>query len=318
VKKIRLFFFFILPFAALAQSSGPGPALKSLWGSWRNDQFGYEMTMRLNTDGTGDFEGEEISYQLSGHILSIVLSGSTTEYKVSLSNDQLTLSGGDLDGAVTFSRSSAGQTQGAFGNTTSKLFGLWSDGKEMIDFRNDGHCVYAGETFPYRISKDQIVLVTSQGSVRMMYSLVGDRLTITMNGEPNTYNRVAGQASSSKRNGTGRQIPPELLGEWCSMNMQAQSQSSRCITLRADGTYLYKTESSRSVSTPDLFGATSNQGQDRGTWYVQDDRLHYQSATRGLGSFRLEKKNHPKNANDPMIVLDGEAFVTSISRSPWR
>ncbi len=316
---MRLLLLLLWPAITLAQGVSPDPAPKSVWGSWRNDQFGHEMTMRLNPDGTGDFDGEEISYLLSGHTLVISVSGVRTEYTIALKKDQLTLSGGDLDEPILFEKTPSGPTQGAFGNTTSKLFGLWSDGREMIEFRNDGYCVYAGETFPYRISKDQIVLVTPQGSVRMIYSMTGERLIITMNGEPNTYNRVAGQAHVSQPVvNTQKQIPPELLGEWCALNMQLQSQSSRCITLRADGSYLYKTESSRSANSGDLFGATSNQSQDQGTWYVQGDRLYYHSNISGLGSFRLEKKNHPKNANDPMIVLDGEAFVTTISRSPWR
>ncbi|HZV69137.1 MAG TPA: hypothetical protein VFG10_06315 [Saprospiraceae bacterium] len=32
----------------------------------------------------------------------------------------------------------------------------------------------------------------------------------------------------------------------------------------------------------------------------------------------LEQRNHPKNVNDPMIVLDGRAFVTAYNKPPWR
>ena len=37
-----------------------------------------------------------------------------------------------------------------------------------------------------------------------------------------------------------------------------------------------------------------------------------------LVSCKLEKRNHPKNVNDPMIVLDGDAFVTATQRPPWK
>jgi hypothetical protein len=99
---------------------------------------------------------------------------------------------------------------------------------------------------------------------------------------------------------------------------QGTSSSSRCITLNADGTYIYNSESSRSVNTPDYYGGTNAQNSDQGTWYVNGDRIYYNSQTTGQGSYRLEKRNHPKNVNDPMIVLDGEAYVTATQRPPWR
>jgi hypothetical protein len=51
---------------------------------------------------------------------------------------------------------------------------------------------------------------------------------------------------------------------------------------------------------------------------VQGDRIYYNSQTQGQGSYRLEKRNHPKNVGDPMIVLDGEAYVTATLKAPWR
>ncbi len=61
---------------------------------------------------------------------------------------------------------------------------------------------------------------------------------------------------------------------------------------------------------------TNSQGADRGTWYVQGDRIYHNSQTRGQGSYQLQKLNHPKN-RDPMIVLDGEAYVTYYQKPPW-
>lgn len=34
-------------------------------------------------------------------------------------------------------------------------------------------------------------------------------------------------------------------------------------------------------------------------------------------TFELEKRNHPKNVSDPMIVLDGQAYVATTAREPW-
>jgi hypothetical protein len=102
------------------------------------------------------------------------------------------------------------------------------------------------------------------------------------------------------------------------MNMNTNSQSSRCITLYADGTYYYTENSSRSVNTDAVSGGTASQGEDRGTWSVLGDRIYYHSRANGDGSYKLEKRNHPKNVNDPMIVLDGEPYVTTTQRAPWR
>jgi hypothetical protein len=102
------------------------------------------------------------------------------------------------------------------------------------------------------------------------------------------------------------------------MKSSTGSYSGRCITLRADGTYVYVEEGSRSVQTEEMAGGTASQGTDSGTWYVEGNRLYYQSATEGSGSYRLERRNHPVNTNDPMIVLDEEPFVTTVRRAPWK
>lgn len=113
-----------------------------------------------------------------------------------------------------------------------------------------------------------------------------------------------------------------IVGTWCAVDVnsynQGTSYSSSCITLNADGTYAYSSESSRDVNTNEFWAGTNSQGSDRGTWYVQGDRIYYNSQSKGPGSYRLEKRNHPKNVNDPMIVLDGATFVTQYQKPPWK
>ncbi len=41
------------------------------------------------------------------------------------------------------------------------------------------------------------------------------------------------------------------------------------------------------------------------------------SATGRVTTYQLEKRNHPKN-NDPMLLLDGQSFVTYYQKPPWR
>jgi hypothetical protein len=241
----------------------------------------------------------------------------------------MTLSGGDLEKPVTFSRkgtdtpnAEAGALPGdpAFSATDKKLFGLWSGNGEMIEFKSDGNCVYLGNSYPYKVSQGHIILTTAQGNVMMAYAVAGTQLNLTVNGQKVTYTKALGSGiSGSTPTATGGgNIPMELVGEWCYMNMTSNSQTSRCIKLRADGTYVYAYEGSRSVNTETLSGGTASQSGDRGTWYVQGDRIYYTSQSAGQGSYRLEKRNHPKNVGDPMIVLDGEPFVTTTARAPWR
>ncbi|HRX00234.1 MAG TPA: hypothetical protein P5280_12130, partial [Cyclobacteriaceae bacterium] len=199
------------------------------------------------------------------------------------------------------------------------LLGIWSGNGETIEFKNNGQCNYLGNTFGYQATSNQITLTARDGSVAFGYSIQGNQLTITGPSGKVTYTKGAtNNATASGSKG----VAMELVGKWCWINVNSTntggSSSSRCITLNADGTYFYESESSMSVNTDAFYGGTNSQGSDRGTWYVQGDRIFYNSQSTGQGSYRLEKRNHPKNVNDPMIVLDGEAYVTQTYRQPWR
>ncbi|MGB3080094.1 MAG: hypothetical protein WBB31_13500 [Saprospiraceae bacterium] len=98
----------------------------------------------------------------------------------------------------------------------------------------------------------------------------------------------------------------KIYGVW--HNSQDGYQMS--LILNEDGTGEFDGET--------LTGGTSSQADDQGTWYVQGDRLYVHSRTIGDASYKLEKRNHPKNVNDPMIVLDGRTFVTAYNKPPWR
>ena len=321
----------ILLFVSLSATAQIGTKVQQqkIYGIWQNSQFGYQMTLMLNPDGNGEFDGEPIKFVTQSTKLSITVASTTTDYVYTLQGNSLTLSGGDLDGQVTFTRSGspspvaaapADPVSPAYSNTTSKLIGLWSGNGEMIEFRSDGKCVYLGNTLSYQISQGHIILSTGQGNATFGYNVNASQLTLTANGQQVVYNKVNGATSSliSNNGGTTKEIPMELVGQWCYMNMNTNSQTSRCVVLNADGTYTYSSESSRSVNTDTFSGGTASQGADRGTWYVQGDRIYYNSQNSGLGSYRLEKRNHPKNVNDPMIVIEGEPYVTTTSRPPWR
>jgi hypothetical protein len=303
-------------------------------GLWQNSQFGYQMTLMLNPDGSGEFDGEIIKFTTLGNTLSITQNGIITKYTYTLQGNSLALSGVDLEGTVNFSRGGRDESipdvvpSGNLPDQTTAnpdaIIGIWSGNNEMIEFRNDGRCTYLGNTFQYQLSPGHVTLVTGQGNVMFAYLVKGDRLSLTGNNQTVTYSKGAARIDSGQQNRlTGKgQIAMELVGKWCYVNVNSYNSggsiSSTCITLNEDGTYEYYSESSRSVNTPDLSGGTSSQNSDRGTWYLQGDRIYYNSRTQGSGSYRLEKRNHPKNVNDPMIILDGEAYVTAYNKPPWR
>jgi hypothetical protein len=329
--KTSILFIFLVPLALSAQIGAKVQQQGKIFGLWQNSQFGYQMTLMLNENGTGEFDGETIKFTTTANKLSISQAGQTTAYTYSQQGNSLTLSGGDLDAAITFARaggadpipaivSTPSTKQPAGGDANAGLVGVWSGNGETIEFKSNGQCVYIGNTYPYEASQGHVTLTTSQGKVMFAYAITGDQLKLTANGKEFSYNRGAGDNTSGGASDSGEAgyIAPELVGQWCYMSNSLNSSTNNCITLNADGTYIYNGESSRTVSTPDLYGGTSSQGSDRGTWYLRGDRIYYNSQTKGPGSYRLEKRNHPKNVGDPMIVLDGEAYVTATLKQPWR
>ncbi len=282
------------------------------------------MVLKLNGDGSGVFDGDVLKYTVKGNVLTVIMGVESTAYSFSLNGNQLTLAGGDLDGKLIFSRvvgagseSSAEKRSPAFSYTSRQLVGIWTGEGELIDFKADGTCQYNGSLFPYSISDGHLVIETTAGKAVFQYAIKGASLTLITNGQQSVYFRPPGSTLSRPAKSEGK-IALELVGQWCYLKMTSSAQSSRCLTLNEDGTYSYFSGSSRSVSTNELSGGTSSQDTDTGTWYLSGDRLYYHSAATGNGSYRLEKRNHPKNVNDPMIVLDDEPFVSATQRPPWR
>jgi hypothetical protein len=200
---------------------------------------------------------------------------------------------------------------------------VWSGNGETIEFKTTGECVYLGNVFQYESSQGQLTLKTGQGNALFAYTISGNQLSLTANGTNVSYTRGAGSTGSNNSNtiaGNGN-ISQELVGKWCWTNVNSTnsggSSSSECIVLNANGTYQYASERSMDANTTSFYAGTSSQSSDQGTWWVQGDKIFYNSQTRGQGSYQLQKMNHPKTG-DPMIILNGEAYVTFYQKQPWR
>jgi hypothetical protein len=341
MKKFAFLLLTVIPAIAFAQI-GAKTQQNKIFGVWQNSSNGQQITLILNADGRGEFDGSDISFTTQGNKLSITSGGSTTSYTYTLAGNSLTVSGGDIDGKVVFIRSAGGTepTQNApvvkSTPSTNTLVGIWLGNNETVEFTKANQCVYQGQVFPYQLSGNTITIQTAQGNGTMQYAVNGNQLALTINGQTFYYakngatpdpsatasiNNTNSTPSYAQPSGNGN-IAQELVGKWCYVNVNSYnnggSSTEQCITLNANGTYEYYSESSRSVNTNAYAGGTNSQGSDRGTWSYDGSRIHYNSSMgNGSGSYLLEKRNHPKN-NDPMIVLDGQTYVTQYQKAPWR
>lgn len=316
----------IVLFCVFVMAAGQTP--QPVVGVWHNDSFGFQMTLILNADGSGEFAGEPMTYQVRGSQIIVLENGFSTAYDFAVNGDEFKLSGGDLDSPMIFTRSGSCSQQTPVSSESThsaaislpdpNLIGIWSGQGETIEFDHAGNCKYLGQTYAFQAAAGQITLSSSQGQASFSYQIKGDDLILSGNNQRITYTR--GTASQSVPANRGS-VATELVGSWCYMNTTSTysggSSYSRCIALNGDGTYTFHAEGSISVNTGDLSGGTASQNSDSGTWYVQGDRIFYQSNSGQNGSYQLRKINHPKTG-DPMIVLDGDSYVTKYQKAPWR
>lgn len=207
-----------------------------------------------------------------------------------------------------------------------KFVGRWisnDPGYEMeCNFKADGTGVVDGDVVKWSV-KPGFLIVDVDGE-RISYNYVFNDKGFRVSGGdlemPLNFKRVKGGSASASTNATstnsaGKKLDQTLVGKWCYVNVTSNysSSSEQCITVNANGTYEYYGESSTSGSN----GSTASQSIDTGTWWVEGNRVYYNSQNQGEGSYELVKKNHPKTG-DPMIVLDGTAYVTFYKKSPWQ
>ncbi len=189
------------------------------------------------------------------------------------------------------------------------IVGFWRNAQGHARFNADGTGEVDGENGRYEIHGNQMTLIGPRGQISLAFEVRGDVLTLTVNGALVTLNRVREEA------GPGG-IRQELVGKWCWISMvnaqHGASTSNRCFTLDANGTYQYYGES----DSYNPYGGATSQSSDSGTWTATETTLTTHSSAKGTQVFTLEKRNHPKNG-DPMLVVNGQPFVTYYQKTPW-
>src|SRR5687768_2927516 len=305
----------LLPVTASAQQD------QALHGSWQAKDGQLVIKLTLNPDGTGTLDDAPIKYQIRGARLIVDEAGTINNYTFKLDDGVLVVSGGDLDSPLTFTRQGSGRGLGGRRSQPSAetapkekgLVGRWQSSEATVQI-NDGTLVLNGETLRYSVKGNIITLANNEGELPLPFQLSGDTLTVRVGERTVVYKRLADGAEAAGPTGGG--LPSELFGKWCYMsNVNAGSggrMSNRCFTLYENGTYEYYSETSSSGPV----ASSASQESDSGTWTATATTITRNSRSLGTETYTLEKRNHPKTG-DPMIVLDGDAYVTYSPRRPW-
>jgi len=225
---------------------------------------------------------------------------------------------------LVFANASYAQTEKGQNQKTTEnpLIGTWESDEATVEIRKNGTLTINGGKYRYKI-KDKVLTVSNdEGSLDIPYQVSGNRLTVVFEGRRIVYTRVSEKTSEedetegqSKRGEAAGGVSPELVGKWCYMSNLTGSNSrmsNRCFTLYEDGTYEYYAETSSSGAV----ASSASQESDSGRWSVSGNTIIAHSNTNGRMTFPFEKRNHPKTG-DPMIVLDGDAYVTAYRKNPW-
>lgn len=215
----------------------------------------------------------------------------------------------------------AGLAQGKK-ESESVLMGHWKSDEAVVEFRPKNVAILNGQKLEWAANEKIIALASDEGTMTIPYVLKGDTLTVWVEERKVIYKRIdADEARNSSPSVSNTlapgSVPQDLVGKWCyQANVQSQGgggrQSDICFILNANGTYQYSGETTSS----NIYGGTSSQSRDSGRWSATANSLTAHSNSGKTTTYSLERRNHPKNG-DPMLIVDGDAFVTYYQKRPW-
>ncbi len=338
---MKVIYLILIAFPTLAQIGAkvnPGSGGSGLQGNWVNSDFGFDMKLSLGAGGKGVFDEENISYSTSANKLIIKTPEGTETYIFKLAGNSLSLSGGDLDETITFKRGESGQStppstatnkSNAEATKLDKLLGQWTTDGADLEFKSNGTGIYNTKPFSYTLNGNTLISRDETGENQFIVMFIGKAMTLMGQGVNATFTRGftgykvtqdANTSSSNNNNNTAGGVDQSIVGKWCYIssltNTNASSSYSRCIVINANGTYTYNAEGSISGYGGGGYGGSSSQSADSGTWQLAGNRIQVNSRAQGQKVYTFERRNHPKNG-DPMIIIDGEAYVTFYQRNPW-
>ncbi len=204
------------------------------------------------------------------------------------------------------------------------LFGTWkNDEYGTLVLQSNGQGSLDGTSFTFTKTASKIIATDVYGeSFYYTYKISNSQLQLSggiFEGPvvfTGANTNAAKTSNKSNTNGNDKSI----VGTWCWTNASStytsSSSNTRCIVINANGTYQYTYEGAISGSGGGYYGGSTSQNSDQGTWKLNGNTISIVSQNEGAQTLSFQKKNHPKTG-DPMIVLDGDAYVTYYQRSPW-
>lgn len=198
------------------------------------------------------------------------------------------------------------------------LTGRWQSPDSVVEIKGDGTLTIDGTPYRYSVQGNVLSLIGYDGTLPVPFRLQGDTLTVSLNGEAVTLQRIRpGQAPSGGAGAGTTGGIADLAGKWCYVSNFTANVGGRvsdeCFTINRNGTYTYHRETSSSGA----YGSAASQEDDSGAISLNGTTLTVQSRAQGTLTYQLVKRNHPKT-NDPMLCLSGQCFVTYGPRAPWR
>jgi hypothetical protein len=209
----------------------------------------------------------------------------------------------------------------------NKLVGTWkNDQFGSLVLKANGTGSFEGDAFTYTSNSSKIFVNFDGDVTTYSYQINEGKLIVSGGdfGQPVTFYKEgsSNKSTPNRKNTTesGGGIDKSIVGTWCwtnaSNNSHTSSSNTRCIVIKGDGTYTYTYEGAISGYGGGGYGGSNSQESDYGTWRVKGNTIIVVSANSGTKTYSFQKKNHPKNG-DPMIIIDGDAYVTYYQKSPW-
>lgn len=225
-----------------------------LVGAWEGKGQGFTISFSLNADGTGMLDDTPITYAVKSQHLLVTIEGELIDYTFKLSQGQLTLADGDLDGPTVFTRKGGSKKGiGAIksGKTAaepmtdagSAIAGTWTiqaqSGVLTLDLKADGGGAFNAIPLQWQYNQKNLILMINGQTVMYNAALAGDNLTLSGGDlqQPATFQRsgsghsgpgAAARAEAKSRPASGSS---SIAGAW---TIQAQN-GLLTLDLKADG-----------------------------------------------------------------------------------
>ncbi len=205
-------------------------------------------------------------------------------------------------------------------SAASPLVGAWTkDGEVLSRIAADGTGVVRGEPVRWKASGRSITLLyVGDGRVeRMTYVLDGDALTVTMDGESETYIRAAaGGAKASKQAPAAKASPAGsdslsktlVSSPWCYIryNQVAGTTKQERAVFRADGTWSAGAQGETYSSGMHGTAYGQSNSSSGGRWTVKGGRLFMGEGRGALEDVDLKQS---RNSNGyPLLTVGGKEY----------